>query len=96
MAVDANGRVFPCCSAPRPDADLVFAWLGHTDDPFNSPKYRAARQHFAGLPDSAITPHCARCTWQQETAAIDRIEIRQYLRGIGAFSPDTLNRLTSW
>ena len=54
MSVDANGRVFPCCSAPRPDADLM------------------------------------------ATAQIDRNEIRRFLRAVGAFSADTVQRLTEF
>jgi MoaA/NifB/PqqE/SkfB family radical SAM enzyme len=96
LSVDANGRVFPCCCAPRPDADLEFGRLDTTPDPFNSDKYRMARRHFTGAPAGAEASYCAKCTWPKETAQIDRDEIRHYLRGIGAFSHDTIRRLSSF
>ena len=93
MSLEANGRIFPCCCAPRPDADLMFGVLGEEPDPFNSPKHRVARQHFAGIPVEG--PFCTRCEWQQDTAQIDRNEMRHYLRGVGAFSADLIQRLVS-
>ncbi|MGA2739699.1 MAG: radical SAM protein [Bryobacteraceae bacterium] len=44
MVMDATGRIMPCCGAPRKDTNLVFATFGgNGDDPFNSEKYRQAR-----------------------------------------------------
>jgi MoaA/NifB/PqqE/SkfB family radical SAM enzyme len=96
MALDANGRIFPCCASPRPDARLEFGQFGQTPDPFNSAMYQAARRHFIGISDSEAEPYCTRCTWNQERAHIDHQEVRHCLRAVGAFSSDTLNRLTSW
>lgn len=94
MSLDANGGIFPCCCAPRPDADLMFGMFDAEPDPFNAPKHRLARQHFAGA--AVDGPFCTTCEWQQDTAQIDRNEMRHYLRGVGAFSGDLIERLISF
>jgi hypothetical protein len=49
IAMDATGRIMPCCGAPRPDINLVFGKFdGNGEDPFNSEKYRQARAGLAG------------------------------------------------
>jgi MoaA/NifB/PqqE/SkfB family radical SAM enzyme len=50
MVMDANGRILPCCAAPRPDAELVFSTFNHErrpEDCFNSKLYQTARLFFA-------------------------------------------------
>jgi MoaA/NifB/PqqE/SkfB family radical SAM enzyme len=61
ITMDAGGRIFPCCSSPRKDVDLMFAEFhagssnaagngAHTDtnnDVFNSAMHQQARRFFA-------------------------------------------------
>ena len=51
ITLDASGRIFPCCAAPRPDMDLVFSQFepGGTAEVYNSEKYQLARLAFAGV-----------------------------------------------
>jgi hypothetical protein len=110
MVMDATGRILPCCAAPRPDADLVFAkFQPDAADLFNTEKHRLARTFFAfktagdgHLPkaDSPGSPHCVKCDWysDQTTAHIDRAQIGRYLKatGAGVFDDKTAQTLTSW
>ncbi len=110
MVMDANGRILPCCAAPRPDADLVFSIFG-ADGPeaFNTDKYRLARMAFsdkAGYPAERAganvdtDPHCVNCDWysDQATAHIDRAQIGRYLKAAGPqlFDARSSQILTSW
>jgi MoaA/NifB/PqqE/SkfB family radical SAM enzyme len=100
MVMDANGRIMPCCGAPRPDADLVFAnFDGNGSDPFNSEKYRQARSFFSGAaPTSGDAPYCTRCEWDHTNVNIGRREIRQYFRAADAtfFDRRSLGLLSGW
>jgi MoaA/NifB/PqqE/SkfB family radical SAM enzyme len=79
MAMDANGRILPCCGPPARDRDLVFAMFdGNGADPFNSPKYQSARAHFAHKTDTGV--HCAQCDWDQSTVSIGGEEVARYFR----------------
>ncbi len=86
MVLDATARVLPCCAAPKPGADLVFDRFDGGDS-FNSAKYRLARTWFADpgayrAEAGDLSPHCARCEWNQDTAHTDREQVEQYLRTI--------------
>lgn len=97
LVMDAAGRILPCCCAPRPDADLVFAQFdGAGEDVFNSPKHREARAHFAGAAHSST--YCARCEWDQTRVTIGPAEIRRYFRaaGPGLFDRRSLRILSEW
>jgi sulfatase maturation enzyme AslB (radical SAM superfamily) len=109
MTMDAGGRIFPCCGAPTPDKDLIFAnFAGKTaSELFNSEKHRLARLFFrdpkayqeereAGNLDR--DPHCVDCEWNKTTANTDRTQIRNYLRAAGAdlFTSASVNILSSW
>lgn len=109
MTMDAGGRIMPCCGAPTPDKDLVFAnFDGKADSElFNSEKYRMARLFFAdpkayqmerdtGILDRA--PHCVDCEWNKTTANTDRTQIRNYLHAAGGnlFTGASVNILSSW
>jgi len=100
MVMDATGRILPCCGAPRPDMNLVFAALdGNGGDPFNSEKYRQARAWFSGsAPASLDAPYCTRCEWDQETVNIGAPEIRRYFRAADAafFDNRSLRILSDW
>ena len=100
MVVDATGRIMPCCGAPRPDSDLVFATLdGNGGDPFNSEKYRQARSFFSGgAPADGGAPYCTRCEWDQTTVNIGGPEIRRYFRAADAavFDRRSLKLLSEW
>ena len=103
ITLDAGGRVFPCCAAPRPDLDLVFASFDGEGDPFNSEKYRLARLGFVDGPAyeaqrGALDPHCAKCVWNKETVNTDAAQIRQYLKaaGGGVFNSESLGILSAW
>jgi len=107
MVMDANGRVLPCCAAPRPDSELVFATF--TDarcNCFNSELYQRARMHFAAAKTApgdaraagAGEPHCTHCEWDQDHTEIGRDQVAQYLRsaGAGLFEADTIDLLCNW
>ncbi len=99
MVMDANGRILPCCGAPTKDRDLVFDSFSEDGDPFNSPKYKAARAHFKGQPGSSDGgPFCTKCDWDQTTANIDGPEIERHFRAAdGAFFDRASRRLlSSW
>jgi len=95
MAMDAAGRIIPCCAAPRPDADLVYdTFTGSGSNSFNTAKYKLSRLSFADkaayekeqrslLPGHE--PHCANCDWysDQQKALIDAPEIEKYFKSAG-------------
>jgi MoaA/NifB/PqqE/SkfB family radical SAM enzyme len=100
MVMDATGRIIPCCAAPQPSKDLVFANFTGTaqesPEAFNSEKYRLARLSFAdkqayaqARADSLLDhdPHCHNCDWysDQQAAQIDAGQVQNYLR---AAAPD--------
>jgi MoaA/NifB/PqqE/SkfB family radical SAM enzyme len=103
MAMDANGRIFPCSGAPRSNGDLVYANLSATD-PFNSDRYRRARLFFADrhtFDHENVTdpqPYCAQCEFCDGPADIDSTQIRQYLTaaGTGLFSSRSADILSCW
>jgi MoaA/NifB/PqqE/SkfB family radical SAM enzyme len=100
LVMDATGRIMPCCGAPRPDANLVFASFdGNGSDPFNSEKYRVARSFFStGVPGAGDAPYCTRCDWDQTTVNIGAPEIRRYFRAADAafFDRRSLRLLSGW
>jgi len=109
MTMDAGGKIFPCCGAPTPDKDLVFANFDGKDAPalFNSEKYQLARLFFA---DSKAyraerdagsldrDPHCVDCEWNKTAANTDRTQIRNYLSAAGGsvLTAASVNILSSW
>jgi hypothetical protein len=100
VVMDATGRIMPCCGAPKPDANLVFATVdGNGGDPFNSEKYRDARSFFSmGAPAGGDAPYCTRCEWDQTTVNIGGPEIRRYFRAAdaGFFDRRSLRLLSDW
>jgi MoaA/NifB/PqqE/SkfB family radical SAM enzyme len=99
IVMDATGRILPCCGAPRPDSNMVFATFDGAGDPFNSEKHRQARAWFSSkAPASAADPHCVRCEWDQTTVNIGGPEIRRYLRAAdaGFFDRTSLRILSDW
>jgi len=100
MVMDATGRIMPCCGAPRPDTNLVFATFdGNGGDPFNSEKYRQARSFFSGAASAGDgAPYCTRCEWDQSTVNIGGPEIRRYFRAADAafFDQRSLRLLSGW
>ncbi|MCL4782664.1 MAG: hypothetical protein KJZ70_06490 [Bryobacterales bacterium] len=109
LVMDATGRVMPCCAAPSPANNLVFAQFDTaTDDPFNSPRHRQARALFAGPPDRgdmhrAAQPAspdfpCASCEWDQTKVNIGSREIDRYFRQTDPilFDKRTRQLLTNW
>jgi len=100
MVMDATGRIMPCCGAPRPDNNLVFATLaGNGADAFNSERYRQARSFFSTRsPAGDQTPYCTRCQWDQTTVNIGGPEIRRYFRAAHAaiFDRRSLRLLSNW
>jgi MoaA/NifB/PqqE/SkfB family radical SAM enzyme len=110
MVMDANGRILPCCAAPRPDADLVFSiFAAGGPESFNSEKYRLARLAFSSKAayqaeragaNVVTDPHCVKCDWysDQATAHVDRAQIGRYLQAAGpqVFDTRSTQILTSW
>jgi hypothetical protein len=97
IAMDAAGRIMPCCGAPRPDTNLVFTQFdGNGTDPFNAGKYREARAWFsAGSPS---TTHCTQCEWDHTAVNIGGPEILRYFRAADAafFDRGSLRILSGW
>jgi hypothetical protein len=100
MVMDATGRILPCCGAPQPDRDLIFATFdGNGEETFNSAKYQQARAHVTGqAPDPAIGPYCSRCEWDQVTVNIGGPEIQRYFRAADAafFDRRSQRLLSDW
>jgi MoaA/NifB/PqqE/SkfB family radical SAM enzyme len=105
IAMDAAGRIMPCCGAPRPDTNLVFTHFdGKGSDPFNSDKYREARAWFsAGSPaldaaSAANATHCTKCEWDHTAVNIGGPEILRYFRAADAafFDRRSLRILSGW
>ena len=95
--MDATGRVLPCCCAPKPDCDVVFAQYDGTDV-FNSPKHQLARRHFATGHRSPTGPHCQDCEWNQLQPDIAPSYIREYGQAIRPSPIDaaTASWLATW
>ncbi len=100
MVMDATGRIMPCCGAPRPDTNLVFAKFDTASaDPFNSEKYRQARSFFStGAPSAGDAPYCTRCEWDHTVVNIGSPEIRRYFRAADSsfFDRRSLALLSAW
>jgi MoaA/NifB/PqqE/SkfB family radical SAM enzyme len=99
MVMDATGRILPCCGAPRPDAELVFANFDGDGDPFNSAKYHQARLGFSrNSPSSGQGLYCSRCEWDHTAVNIGQGEIRRYFRAAhpAFFDRRSLRLLSSW
>lgn len=99
LVMDATGRIMPCCSAPRPDADLVFAHFDGFGDPFNSEKHVSARTFFStGSVPCDSAPYCVRCDWNQTGVVIGGPEIRRYFRAVDPayFDRRSLRLLSEW
>ncbi len=109
IVMDAGGRVFPCCAAPRPDAPLTFANLRETtkDDLFNTTSYRLARLSFSNpeayrsaYAQSGLNaePYCAQCDWNQKATNVNATEVRHYLEAAGGdlFHGESLRLLADW
>jgi len=107
IVMDGRGRIVPCCAAPQHGMELVFGNAESGTDVFNSDKYQLARQSFAN-PEryrSELTsaglfqgPFCEKCTWNQDTAQIDKEHIVNYFNAVGqgVFNPASLALLGSW
>jgi MoaA/NifB/PqqE/SkfB family radical SAM enzyme len=107
MVMDGSGRILPCCAAPQPGLDLVFANAKPGEDVYNSEKYRLARLSFAN-PElyqveqaanaPAPGPFCEKCEWNQDKAQIDNEHLSTYFQAVGreVFNPASLATLTSW
>ena len=109
LVMDATGRVMPCCAAPSPANQLVYAQFNSaTDDPFNSPRHRQARSLFAGPSDRGGTHStaqsigsdlpCANCEWDQTKVNIGSREIDRYFRQTDPilFDKRTRHLLSRW
>jgi hypothetical protein len=104
MVMDANGRILPCCGAPRPDVHLVFANFPAETDCFNSSDYKRARSCFANgtaaiQPDhdgsAARVPHCENCKWDHSHTEVGRDQVALYLRTAG-LPPAAIQLLADW
>jgi hypothetical protein len=107
IVMDGRGRVLPCCAAPQPDEELVFANAQPRADVFNSEKYQLARLSFANperyqlaLASSGLSkgPFCDKCPWDQEKAQVNTEHVVNYFDAIGhgVFNPASLALLGSW
>ena len=107
MVMDANGRIIPCCAAPRPDAELVFSTFSgeRREDCFNSELYQTARLYFADKgayyaerEPGSPAPFCVDCDWDQLATDIGGDQIAQCLRtfGKGIIDARTIEMLSAW
>jgi len=107
IVMDGRGRIVPCCAAPQHGMELVFGNAESGTDVFNSDKYQLARQSFANperyrreLTFAGLFqgPFCEKCTWNQDTAQIDKEHIVNYFNAVGqgVFNPASLALLGSW
>ena len=109
MTMDAGGRIFPCCAAPAPDTDLMFANLdvGSAAEPFNSEKHRLARLSFADPEAYQLErdahhldrdPYCVNCDWNKTAVNTGGAQIRQYLKAAAGhrFNAASLETLSDW
>jgi MoaA/NifB/PqqE/SkfB family radical SAM enzyme len=98
MVMDANGRILPCCGAPRPDLHLVFSSFPAEADCFNSRDYQRARAHFANGPTLGSTepaPHCENCEWDHSHTEVGHDQIALYLHAAGLPS-EAIHSLADW
>jgi MoaA/NifB/PqqE/SkfB family radical SAM enzyme len=98
MVMDANGRILPCCGAPRPNLHLVFANFPADADCFNSGDYQRARSTFAKGPDATLpgpVPHCENCEWDHTHTEVGRDQVALYLRTAGVPSA-AVQTLADW
>jgi len=107
IVMDGRGRIVPCCAAPQHGMELVFGNAESGTDVFNSDKYQLARQSFANperyrreLTSAGLFqgPFCEKCTWNQDTAQIDKEHIVNYFNAVGqgVFNPASLALVGSW
>jgi MoaA/NifB/PqqE/SkfB family radical SAM enzyme len=106
MTLDANGRILPCCGAPKPGVDVVFGELGgRSVDVFNSEHYLQARRFFANREayeavraSGGPSVYCANCEWDQDQTEFGSEQVAQYLRtaGRGAIDAATIAMCTDW
>jgi MoaA/NifB/PqqE/SkfB family radical SAM enzyme len=91
IVMDANGRILPCCGAPRPDLHLVFANFPAEPDCFNSRDFQRARGYFANgsiatepvAGSAERVPHCEKCEWDHSHTEVGRDQIALYLQAAG-------------
>ena len=106
LTLDANGRILPCCGAPKPGVDIVFGEVGDgSRDTFNSTQYLQARRFFVD-PETYERVHtaggpsvyCANCEWDQDQTEFGSAEAAQYLRtaGRGAIDAETIEMCANW
>lgn len=100
-AIDAHGRILPCCYAPRKDSEHEYFFSeinpDQVTDHFNSPYYSFARKSFlvsseSGLKDLARgvldhkkKPYCIVCEDDKLKTNITDEHIANYLRKINKF-----------
>jgi hypothetical protein len=104
MVMDANGRILPCCGAPRPDLHLVFSHFPAEADCFNDGDYQKARNHFANKAATRLhgnsvsaenVPHCVNCEWDHHHTEVGRDQVALYLRTAG-LPPMAIHLLADW
>ena len=99
IVMDANGRILPCCGAPRPDLHLVFANFPEDADVFNSRDYQRVRRYFADgqvstSAEAGRVPHCEKCEWDHSHTEVGRDQIALYLKAAGL--PGVIPVLADW
>jgi len=92
MAMDANGKILPCCMAPSEGKNLEFASLTNEraglEDAFNSRMYMLARESFSSpegydeeiknIPQSEI-PFCRMCGGGNDSLNVKNEHLFRYL-----------------
>ncbi len=103
MAAAVSSRAAP----PPNTARNSYSPTPNPTQTFSTEKYQLARQHFANptryraeLDSAGLLqgPFCEKCTWNQDTAQIDKDHIVNYFNAVGhgVFNPESLALLGSW
>jgi MoaA/NifB/PqqE/SkfB family radical SAM enzyme len=107
IAMDATGRILPCCRPPFLTEDLQFADFTQDTDVYNSKKYQLVRRYYAeketfsdciDILKDTIIPFCIVCN-DPKIPITNTHNVKDYLRTVSLFSPlseKTISLLTAW
>lgn len=108
IAMDAKGRIMPCCAPPSISHNLVFSHFEKQNEAFNANMYKLARLFFSNRNEyekkvATLTrneiPHCSECRQFSIKPIVDTNHVMDYLDAIKIFnvlSPESKKILTDW
>jgi MoaA/NifB/PqqE/SkfB family radical SAM enzyme len=100
VAMDATGRIMPCCYDPVKDPTTIFGHINAGESVFNSREFTATRTYFsdrakASSPGTA----CPKCPYQRSSPHINARQAGLYLcmaDSGGVLDSDSVNLLATW